>query len=549
MIRTQDIMNCLPLLASILGKQYGVQVHIAGDGAYTDGKTIHLPAIPLIPNNEYISMVRGFLDHESGHIRETDFTTLAQARLTPFQKNIFNAIEDWRIENIMGKRYAGCEQNFKYLIKKIFVDEAQEKQNQPIVFSILDYILLTVRSWAVPEVLTRKMYKAALIDEQFCGLRSALDAVLAQVQQHCPDTTAALQYAITLSTTIEQWAKQSTREEKSSQPKSAAKNQGQDSPLAPTQIGNIGDENQQEMGGKIEQINKQHELATLLQAADDELPQGISEVVAKKIESLGNADAQTLEVARVGTKAHNALSAEKMHEVMRETASLGIRLHALLQGHSLQPCIQGRSGKLNTGKLYKWATHNPHIFYRKGEQLKLNTALHILFDSSASMRLDDAISLASKACYGVAHSLSKIQGINLGVTAFPVDNKDVKNGVLPLVKHGEPVHNQFLVEARGTTPMAEALWWVMQQMLPLKEIRKTILIITDGEPDNIADTKAALRQAHNLGMETYGIGIKSDSITRLLPTQSRSVKNLTELAPAMFSLLQQALHLQYGGRI
>ncbi|MDD2967800.1 MAG: VWA domain-containing protein, partial [Desulfovibrionaceae bacterium] len=171
----------------------------------------------------------------------------------------------------------------------------------------------------------------------------------------------------------------------------------------------------------------------------------------------------------------------------------------------------------------------------------LNTALHILFDTSASMRLDDAISLASKACYGVAYSLSKIQGINVGVSAFPVDNKDVKNGVLPLVKHGEPIHNHFLVEARGTTPMAEALWWVMQQMLPLQETRKIILIITDGEPDNIADTKAALLQAHNLGMETYGIGIKSDSITRLLPIQSRSVKSLTELAPAMFGLLQNAL--------
>ena len=540
MIRTQDIMRCLPLLASILGRQYGVQVHIGGDGAYTDGKTIHLPAMPLISNNEYISMVRGFLDHESGHIRETDFKALAQRQLTPFQKNIFNAIEDWRIENIMGKRYAGCEQNFKYLIKKIFVDEAQEEQTQPSAFCILNYILLTVRSWAVPEVLTRKTCKADLIDRHYCGLRSALDALLAQVQQHCPDTAAALQYAITLSSTIEQWAKQNTQEQ-SPQTKSVTENQGQDSTPAPTKMGNIGDKNKQGLGGQTGQINKVHELTTLLQAVDDELPQSISEAVAKKIESIGSSGAQAIEVARVGTKNHSALSAEKMHEVMRETASLGIHLRALLQGHSLQPCIQGRSGKLDTAHLYKWATHNPRIFYRKGEKLTLNTALHILFDTSASMRLDDAISLASKACYGVAHSLSKIQGINVGVSAFPVDNKDVKNGVLPLVKHGEPIHNHFLVEARGTTPMAEALWWVMQQMLPLQETRKIILIITDGEPDNIADTKAALLQAHNLGMETYGIGIKSDSITRLLPIQSRSVKSLTELAPAMFGLLQNAL--------
>ena len=35
------------------------------------------------------------------------------------------------------------------------------------------------------------------------------------------------------------------------------------------------------------------------------------------------------------------------------------------------------------------------------------------------------------------------------------------------------------------TPMAESLWWVMQQMCLLRENRKIILIITDGEPDSI----------------------------------------------------------------
>lgn len=40
-------MDCLPLLASVLGNQYGVTVEIGGSEAYTDGKTIHLPALPL----------------------------------------------------------------------------------------------------------------------------------------------------------------------------------------------------------------------------------------------------------------------------------------------------------------------------------------------------------------------------------------------------------------------------------------------------------------------------------------------------------------------
>ena len=47
MIRSKDILNCLPLLASVLGEQYGVQVHIGGKTACTNGRVIQLPSLPM----------------------------------------------------------------------------------------------------------------------------------------------------------------------------------------------------------------------------------------------------------------------------------------------------------------------------------------------------------------------------------------------------------------------------------------------------------------------------------------------------------------------
>ena len=44
MLKTKDIMSCLPLLACILGKQYNITVEIGGTTAYTNGKTIHIPS-------------------------------------------------------------------------------------------------------------------------------------------------------------------------------------------------------------------------------------------------------------------------------------------------------------------------------------------------------------------------------------------------------------------------------------------------------------------------------------------------------------------------
>ena len=113
MLKQKDIMDCLPLLASVLGNQYGVTVEIGGSEAYTDGKTIHLPALPLDSEPELITMIKGYTDHESAHIRETDFEILRKANLTPFQHNLFNILEDWRVEERLSARYPGCRENFR----------------------------------------------------------------------------------------------------------------------------------------------------------------------------------------------------------------------------------------------------------------------------------------------------------------------------------------------------------------------------------------------------------------------------------------------------
>ena len=45
MIHNKDILNSLPLLASVLGRNYGVTVQIGGDSAYTNGNEIHIPSL------------------------------------------------------------------------------------------------------------------------------------------------------------------------------------------------------------------------------------------------------------------------------------------------------------------------------------------------------------------------------------------------------------------------------------------------------------------------------------------------------------------------
>jgi hypothetical protein len=46
MIETRAVMRSLPLVASVLGRKYGVKVEIGGTDAYVNGTVIRLPSLP-----------------------------------------------------------------------------------------------------------------------------------------------------------------------------------------------------------------------------------------------------------------------------------------------------------------------------------------------------------------------------------------------------------------------------------------------------------------------------------------------------------------------
>ena len=72
MIDTRAVMRSLPLVASVLGRKYGVKVEIGGTDAYTDGTVIRLPSLPGDVPDTLLAMARGFLDHEAAHSGETE---------------------------------------------------------------------------------------------------------------------------------------------------------------------------------------------------------------------------------------------------------------------------------------------------------------------------------------------------------------------------------------------------------------------------------------------------------------------------------------------
>lgn len=124
----------LPLVAKALGEKYDIQVQISGDQAYTNGRIINLPSLP--DSKEAALLARGYIDHESAHIRFTDFSVKSS---TSMLKCLTNILEDIRIEKMMGAKYPGCRSNLK--------DLAEHLKQQGSFTPSLQYPPQTLLSW------------------------------------------------------------------------------------------------------------------------------------------------------------------------------------------------------------------------------------------------------------------------------------------------------------------------------------------------------------------------------------------------------------------
>jgi hypothetical protein len=279
-------------------------------------------------------------------------------------------------------------------------------------------------------------------------------------------------------------------------------------------------------------------LKKLLLANPGDLPEDLGSILENAIMDVSQQQGEQLTIAVEGAKKIHPLDTSEIGNVRQATTALRTRLQGLLQSVRLVRKRCGYVGHVNTGKLYKIPTGNAKVFLRKGEHIAANTAIHILLDTSGSM--SQKISLASQSCYAVASALYEIRGISIGVTAFPsIEDGDT---VAPILSHGQKMHTQFNMVARGSTPMASALWWVFQCLSRQREPRKIILVITDGNPDLYPETQTAIKGIRDLGMEVYAIGICADFVIPLFSQMnSRVIHDIQELAPAMFGILQKAL--------
>ena len=306
-----------------------------------------------------------------------------------------------------------------------------------------------------------------------------------------------------------------------------------------------------EQSDAVESTDKQAEgnsaveaVKSLLDIKAADLPHGVGKQLEVILSTVASNDDNALRVAQVSPRDFSNLSPAAVKEAKSATSVLKHRLQSLLQASVLKKNRPSRRGRLDTASLHGLFVGNPKIFRRSGVRIGLNTAVHLLIDVSSSMR--SSIGLSSVTAYTLCEALSQTPGIKVEATAFPglplgPKRNDAWATVAPILKYGQAFHQKFDLTAEGSTPMGEALWWALQEMVPRPESRKIILILTDGDPDSLGNTKTAIAEALRLGFEIYGLGLNSSSIKHLLPGRSIVINQLADLPQAMFKLLGTAL--------
>ena len=135
-----ELMDATTTVVRAMSTDFATDVQFAGDGAFTDGKMVSLPAIPSdaeVTKRDAL-VIGGYGNHEALHKKLTDFEKL-QKKMKRWHKegktltkSLANGIEDVRIENGGKKLFGGIPQAIDKTAREVtrkFIDEVYPQDN------------------------------------------------------------------------------------------------------------------------------------------------------------------------------------------------------------------------------------------------------------------------------------------------------------------------------------------------------------------------------------------------------------------------------------
>lgn len=594
---SQTFLNSFPIVAGVMGQNLDVTVRFEGHQAATNGKVIVLPNVESVSDPD---VLMGFLSHEAAHVRFTDMSVMLEID-SPLEKSLLNIYEDQRVEILIGTIYPG---SIYFLAQTIHRCEKELMENlssadvsriNPVAV-LLAFLNMDCRGRVRGQLdcqseafISIKMLAGQFFGEPFLeSLRQFDDRILTlqstkdshrlaqdvigwlkRMLPNEPDTRSEPgdgQKSDSPSDEANQPdQKELSNSEKSDQPQQSGHSlkSSQSADTGEESISDSGTPSEADRVADADHLALSEAMEKLLNATDCDLddPMDISSHLAKKLsrqideevkKGLSQDALNVTDIFRfpgsnppVQQEKRGSLPLKLYEMAKTESSALRQQLRTLLETQSMGDRRLLSSGrKLDHLKLSRLQSHNLRVFRARSVQTRVDTAVHVLLDLSSSMK--DKKIIALRAALALKLALDSIKACNSALTVFPCyANRDRASQAVLL--HGEKISASTLkrfagLDVGGTTPLSEALCNVAMALSQTKEKRKIVIVITDGRPDNIAQSAEILRRLKSSGVEVFGIGIVYD-VSNLFE-RSITIDDSRQLQTTLLGLIRK---LSIGG--
>lgn len=561
-------VDSVGILAGLMSQQYRIHIEVGGEEAYTaigkDGQvTIHLPGLETDADN-YIDYLRGYIDHEVGHVRYTKHDLLDEVfrsskggHLPTMTKNIWNIFEDTYVERCMAEDYLGCGRNLRQLQRLVFKKDAEppslDNTNQALAVAarICNYILYEHRARAFSELAPYVARHAEALEEVCPGMVAKLTAVLDEAWVNNDSTEHNMESAKKVVEVIFEGYSWPSEFNGTEQLGNAL------SPYNKDSFGSAGSDSDSDSdsdSGGTTDIDSQAimEVLAAAQSKEEELGRSVYNISNKLTigsdtdlnEALNDAAMEGSMVAapastdiREGRREHYCrdLPVLMKSEALRVTARLASQLQALLQAYVMNRGGAFRRGRLDSNKLARIAVNNPKVFQQRVEQRAINTEIIILADMSGSMSGRRA-KVLSEGLYALTHAIYPIKGVTIAAYGF------AGSRFIPILEMGERPHDKFLLSCEDGTICGSMSLKALSRFGWTSDKRRIFIVMSDGDTFDEDLFKLALKKARKAGIEVVGIGVESKAMQDYVDKDEYVyVNRVSDLPSQFFTVLRDKL--------
>ena len=561
-------------LASMLGARYGVKVQVSGTGAFTDyrGKSpiINLPLVTAERGQEVL--LRGYIDHEAGHVRYTNRKIFNNARVQRVYlvKTLWNICEDVYIERRMSAAFRGCGQNLRKIAIALFRGKIEPTTSEPVLEQALSYILYGCRSIPIQELRP----EAAVLRDAFPwpSILPELDTLITRsaVTKNSGEclSLAEEMEALIISAYKQEYGEKQSQQDSQGQDSQSGQGQGSQKPLTKEEQKRAASL-KKKLDKAINKIAKSHigssdnitpgemweimkrDMAANINAGHGYYSSG-AEDIKRKLD-IGKAIADQIAPSNDVCKytgccsmtigkatGYNLLSQEDIILGDRMAVQLASRMSSVLQTRSLVKRGTGSVGtRLDNHRLYRPAVGDARIFRHDVPGRTPDVEIMCLVDTSGSM-YGDSISTVNQTAYAIVKATQNIRGCAVGIMSFNSTMESVKGMHTPV-----PPVRLTKMEANGSTYLGSALMRVLDCFTE-KARRHVVIILTDGMADDLPILSSALDRAEQNAVEVYGLGIGDGGsyIGDVMGRKHfREVRRNSEIPAALLGMLGEALRI------